>query len=122
MLVDTVDAGHEAGDLLRAGLDVARFASLADVVRAEAFPVTGPVLFKSCGWAGWDLAAARTALAQPASAQYEQNGLELTGRGFRDSALLAGQRVRTGERQITSSDATPFTAATLLLAQATKKS
>jgi ornithine cyclodeaminase len=22
----------------------------------------GPVLFKSCGWAGWDLAAARTAL------------------------------------------------------------
>ncbi|NMM08410.1 delta(1)-pyrroline-2-carboxylate reductase family protein [Polaromonas sp.] len=63
VVVDTVDARHEAGDLLQAGLDVAGFVSLADVVRAEAFPVTGPVLFKSCGWAGWDLAAARTALA-----------------------------------------------------------
>ena len=30
----------------------------------------GPVLFKSCGWAGWDLAAARLALrhASPALA------------------------------------------------------
>ena len=63
VVVDTVDARHEAGDLLQAGLDVAGFVNLADVVRAEAFPVTGPVLFKSCGWAGWDLAAARTALA-----------------------------------------------------------
>jgi ornithine cyclodeaminase len=62
VVVDTVDAGHEAGDLLQAGLDVARFASLADVVRSEAFAVNGPVLFKSCGWAGWDLAAARAAL------------------------------------------------------------
>lgn len=63
VVVDTVDAAHEAGDLLQAGLDVTRFASLADVIRADAFPVTGPVLFKSCGWAGWDLAAARAALA-----------------------------------------------------------
>ena len=63
VVVDTMEARHEAGDLLQAGLDVAGFASLADVLRAEAFPVTGPVLFKSCGWAGWDLAAARTALA-----------------------------------------------------------
>lgn len=63
LVVDTPDAAHEAGDLLQAGLDVSRFASLADVVRAASFPVTGPVLFKSCGWAGWDLAAARTALA-----------------------------------------------------------
>lgn len=62
VVVDTVDAGHEAGDLLQAGLDVTRFASLAEVVRAETFAVKGPVLFKSCGWAGWDLAAARTAL------------------------------------------------------------
>lgn len=66
VVVDTVDAGHEAGDLLQAGLDVARFASLADVVRAKTCAVKGPVLFKSCGWAGWDLAAARTALAQTA--------------------------------------------------------
>lgn len=63
LVVDTTDAAHEAGDLLQAGLDVARFASLADVIRADAFAVKGPVLFKSCGWAGWDLAAARTALA-----------------------------------------------------------
>jgi len=62
VVVDTVDARHEAGDLLQAGLDVARFASLADVVRQPGFSAPGPVLFKSCGWAGWDLAAARTAL------------------------------------------------------------
>jgi ornithine cyclodeaminase len=64
VVVDTTDAEHEAGDLLQAGLDVKRFASLADVVRDPAFTVKSPVLFKSCGWAGWDLAAARTALAQ----------------------------------------------------------
>jgi len=63
IVVDTLDARHEAGDLLQAGLDVSRFASLADVVRGEAPQVRGPVLFKSCGWAGWDLAAARTAMA-----------------------------------------------------------
>jgi 1-piperideine-2-carboxylate/1-pyrroline-2-carboxylate reductase [NAD(P)H] len=65
VVVDTSDAQHEAGDLLQAGLDVTRFASLADVVSDPAFTVKGPVLFKSCGWAGWDLAAARTALAHP---------------------------------------------------------
>jgi len=79
VVVDTADATHEAGDLLQAGLDVAAFETLADVERAiwsgnEAPPRAGghenrpamvkpgPVLFKSCGWAGWDLAAARTAL------------------------------------------------------------
>lgn len=61
VVVDTTDAQHEAGDLLQAGLDVAAFASLADVVRGTASAVQGPVLFKSCGWAGWDLAAARLA-------------------------------------------------------------
>jgi 1-piperideine-2-carboxylate/1-pyrroline-2-carboxylate reductase [NAD(P)H] len=65
VVVDTSDAQHEAGDLLQAGLDVTRFASLADVVSDPAFTVKGPVLFKSCGWAGWDLAAARTALVHP---------------------------------------------------------
>jgi 1-piperideine-2-carboxylate/1-pyrroline-2-carboxylate reductase [NAD(P)H] len=64
IVVDTCDAEHEAGDLLQAGLEVKRFASLADVVRDPALTVKGPVLFKSCGWAGWDLAAARTALTQ----------------------------------------------------------
>lgn len=63
IVVDTADARHEAGDLLQAGLDVARYATLADVVRRDERATTGPVLFKSCGWAGWDLAAARCALA-----------------------------------------------------------
>lgn len=62
VVVDTSDAEHEAGDLLQAGLDVKRFASLADVVRGKDIQINGPVLFKSCGWAGWDLAAARAAL------------------------------------------------------------
>ena len=64
IVVDTPDAVHEAGDLLQAGIDVARCESLRDVVLADAAPGAqrGPVLFKSCGWAGWDLAAARCAL------------------------------------------------------------
>jgi 1-piperideine-2-carboxylate/1-pyrroline-2-carboxylate reductase [NAD(P)H] len=67
IVVDTPQAHHEAGDLLQAGLDVSRFESLADVVRIDAafhspLHEAGPVLFKSCGWAGWDLAAARCAL------------------------------------------------------------
>jgi ornithine cyclodeaminase len=38
--------------------------ALADIVRAQqkARAEGGPVLFKSCGWAGWDLAAARLAV------------------------------------------------------------
>jgi len=66
IVVDTADAAHEAGDLLQAGLPVEEFATLRDVVNGVAGgqrPRTaGPVLFKSCGWAGWDLAAARCAL------------------------------------------------------------
>jgi 1-piperideine-2-carboxylate/1-pyrroline-2-carboxylate reductase [NAD(P)H] len=62
VIVDTREADHEAGDLLQAGLDVGTFATLGEVIAHRAKPVRGPVLFKSCGWAGWDLAAARTAL------------------------------------------------------------
>jgi ornithine cyclodeaminase len=65
VVVDTRDADHEAGDLLQARLDVARFATLQDVLRAKKNrpgSTSGPVLFKSCGWAGWDLASARLAL------------------------------------------------------------
>ncbi|KRH98445.1 delta(1)-pyrroline-2-carboxylate reductase family protein [Curvibacter sp. PAE-UM] len=62
VVVDTRDADHEAGDLLQARLDVSRFASLQDVLQAKKNRPPGPVLFKSCGWAGWDLAAARLAL------------------------------------------------------------
>jgi 1-piperideine-2-carboxylate/1-pyrroline-2-carboxylate reductase [NAD(P)H] len=63
VIVDTPEARHEAGDLLQAGLDVSAFLTLREIVvqRHRAHP-QGPVLFKSCGWAGWDLAAARTAV------------------------------------------------------------
>jgi 1-piperideine-2-carboxylate/1-pyrroline-2-carboxylate reductase [NAD(P)H] len=62
VIVDTRDADHEAGDLLQAGLDVSAFATLGEVIADAADWTRGPLLFKSCGWAGWDLAAARTAL------------------------------------------------------------
>jgi ornithine cyclodeaminase len=61
VIVDTRDADHEAGDLLQAGLDVAQFATLQDMQQAKQNRPQGPVLFKSCGWAGWDLAVARLA-------------------------------------------------------------
>ena len=69
IVVDTADASHEAGDLLQAGLDVAALPVLRDVVCGPWTPraPAGPVLFKSCGWAGWDLAAARLALRQGAA-------------------------------------------------------
>jgi ornithine cyclodeaminase len=65
LVVDTRDADHEAGDLLQAGIDVRALPTLADVIGQTACwqnahrPQVGPVFFKSCGWAGWDLAAAR---------------------------------------------------------------
>ncbi len=63
VVVDTSEAGHEAGDLIQAGLDVARFDHLKQVLgRPWSASRPGPVLFKSCGWAGWDLAAARASL------------------------------------------------------------
>ena len=65
VLLDTEHACHEAGDLLQAGLDMAGLATLREVIGRSVKPHKGPVLFKSCGWAGWDLAAARTALSCP---------------------------------------------------------
>ena len=65
LVVDTRDADHEAGDLLQAGIDVSTLPTLGDVVRQTGDwqrakrPSHGPVFFKSCGWGGWDLAAAR---------------------------------------------------------------
>lgn len=64
IVVDTEDAEHEAGDLLQAGIDVSVLPNLADVVQQNWQRPTGPVLFKSCGWGGWDLAATRLALRQ----------------------------------------------------------
>jgi ornithine cyclodeaminase len=63
IVVDTPEAAHEAGDLLQAAINVARLPTLRDVVMGRAPAHSGPVLFKSCGWAGWDLAAARLASA-----------------------------------------------------------
>ena len=63
VFTDSAEAQHEAGDLLQAGLNPEHFATLAEVVRKNIQPPAGPVLFKSCGWAGWDLAAARVALS-----------------------------------------------------------
>ncbi len=62
VVVDTLDAVHEAGDLLQADIDVGALATLGDVMRGVRAPGAGPVLFKSCGWGGWDLAAARLAV------------------------------------------------------------
>ncbi len=59
VIVDSRDADCEAGDLLQAGLDPAQFSALSEILDMDQSPQRGPVLFKSCGWAGWDLAAAR---------------------------------------------------------------
>lgn len=64
IVLDTPDAQHEAGDLLQAGLDMTRCADLRSVVVRGNGALHSPVLFKSCGWAGWDLAAARCAVDQ----------------------------------------------------------
>jgi 1-piperideine-2-carboxylate/1-pyrroline-2-carboxylate reductase [NAD(P)H] len=72
VVVDTRDADHEAGDLLQANLEVPRFATLQDVLRSKKSrpgSTSGPVLFKSCGWAGWDLAAARRAVYEATNNQ-----------------------------------------------------
>jgi 1-piperideine-2-carboxylate/1-pyrroline-2-carboxylate reductase [NAD(P)H] len=62
--VDTADASHEAGDLLQAGIDMATCATLQQLI-ASPSAERSLTLFKSCGWAGWDLAAARLAFAAP---------------------------------------------------------
>ena len=62
IVVDSEDARHEAGDLLQAGLDVGMLPTLREALQRQRALSTGPVLFKSCGWAGWDLAAARLAM------------------------------------------------------------
>ena len=68
IVLDSADAAHEAGDLLQAGLEVAALPTLQQALASGPAPARadgGPLLFKSCGWAGWDLAAARLALRQP---------------------------------------------------------
>lgn len=62
---DPVGARHEAGDLLRAGVDWVRVLPLAAAITDP--PRGRPVVLKSVGTAAWDLAAARVALARPAN-------------------------------------------------------
>ena len=67
IFVDTRDADHEAGDILQSGLDPSVYPSLADLAKQflparERACAKGPLFFKSCGWAGWDLAAGKCAL------------------------------------------------------------
>jgi ornithine cyclodeaminase len=60
VVIDSPAARHEAGDLLAAGLTLHGLPTLAE---ALAQPRSGgSVLFKSCGAALWDLAAARCAV------------------------------------------------------------
>ena len=66
VVVDTGDALHEAGDLLQAGIDVAALPTLEQVVREQWPRSDSPVLFKCCGWGGWDLAATRLAMRRAA--------------------------------------------------------
>ncbi len=63
IVLDSNDACHEAGDLLQAGIEMGSLPTLQAILRDAVAPGRGPVLFKSCGWAGWDLAAARLAVA-----------------------------------------------------------
>ncbi|GAB3625667.1 ornithine cyclodeaminase [Pandoraea terrae] len=68
LVVDTWDVKHEAGDLLHAGIDWGRAVPLMDaILTPDRFRSSGPVLFKSVGYALWDLAAvlcARASLAR----------------------------------------------------------
>lgn len=66
---DPAGARHEAGDLLRAGIDWGRVRSLGSLLQ-DGPGSTGPFVFKSVGTGAWDLATARVALkAVQASAQ-----------------------------------------------------
>lgn len=60
---DLAGARHEAGDLIRAGVDWSGVAALADALTGARPDANRPRLFKSVGCAAWDLAAARVALA-----------------------------------------------------------
>ena len=58
---DPLNARHEAGDLLRAGVDWQQVRPLAQALDGRNLPA-GAALLKTVGSAAWDLAAARVAL------------------------------------------------------------
>ena len=60
VVIDSAAARHEAGDLLAAGLAMHGLPTLAEALQRPR--PGGSVLFKSCGAALWDLAAARCAV------------------------------------------------------------
>lgn len=68
ILLDTADARHESGELQLAGIDLNGLPTLLDwdgSAESDALPssITDTVLFKSCGSALWDLAAAQAAVS-----------------------------------------------------------
>ncbi|MBN9113850.1 MAG: delta(1)-pyrroline-2-carboxylate reductase family protein, partial [Pandoraea sp.] len=64
LVVDTWEVKHEAGDLLHAAIDWGRAAPLLDaIITPDRFRSSGPVIFKSVGYALWDLAAVLCARA-----------------------------------------------------------
>ena len=65
ILLDSPDAGHEAGELIMNGVDPAGLPTLLDGGAGALPAVDRTVLFKSCGNALWDLAAAEAAIARP---------------------------------------------------------
>ena len=64
---DLANARHEAGDLLRAGVDWQQVQPLSQALDGRRVPA-GAALLKTVGSAAWDLAAARVAVASGAVA------------------------------------------------------
>ena len=62
--LNSVVTEHKAAELLQARLNLHGMPSLGDVLQQNTCQPNGPVLFKSCGWAVWNLAAARLASRQ----------------------------------------------------------
>ena len=62
ILLDSPDAGHEAGELTMNGVDPVGLPTLFDGGAQSLPAVDQTVLFKSCGNALWDLAAAQAAV------------------------------------------------------------
>jgi 1-piperideine-2-carboxylate/1-pyrroline-2-carboxylate reductase [NAD(P)H] len=63
ILLDSADAAHEAGELIMNGIDARVLPTLFSGGAAALPAVDRTVLFKSCGNALWDLAAAQAAAA-----------------------------------------------------------
>lgn len=67
ILLDTEDARHEAGELIQAGIVAEGLPTLLSWNERALPAIARTVLFKSCGSALWDLAAAQAAVNSPDS-------------------------------------------------------